>query len=139
MKSYSELILLPTFEERLHYLRTGNIVAEETFGSKRYLNQMLYNDDSWKSVRRRAILRDSDGDYILDLAHKDFPFKEGVYVHHINPISIEDILERRSCVFDLNNLVCCSFVTHQDIHYGSSNSISRLPANRTKNDTCPWR
>lgn len=139
MKSYSELILLPTFEERLEYLRTGNVVGEETFGSKRYLNQILYNDEAWKTVRRRAILRDSDGDYILDLAHEDFPFKEGVYVHHINPITVEDILERKASVFDLNNLICCSFTTHQDIHYGSSNSISRLPAKRTKNDTCPWR
>lgn len=140
MRTYSELISLPTFEERIKYLEIGGIVGYKTFGGHRYLNQQLYNDPFWKEIRKKAILRDSNGDYILDLAHPDYPFDGSVYVHHIEPITIDDILKRRSCVFDLENLVCCSFRTHQNVHYGKEEELtSREPIIRKPNDTCLWR
>lgn len=135
-KAYSELIKIPSFEERFEYLSLSGIVGDTTFGGHRYLNQMLYQTAEWKSTRKEVILRD-DG---CDLAHKDSPIYGSVYIHHINPITMEDILNRSPCVFDLNNLVCTSFKTHNAIHYGSKDLIlKRVVAERKKNDTCPWR
>lgn len=139
MRTYSELILLPTFEERIKYLQIGGTVGYQTFGSHRYLNQQLYKDSFWKEIRRKAILRDSDGKFVLDLAHQDYPFDGSVYVHHIEPITIEDILKRRSKVFDLENLICCRFKTHQTIHYSKEEIDNSAPVVRKPNDTCLWR
>lgn len=135
IKTYQELISIPSFEERFEYLRIGGKVGDNTFGSHRYLNQLLYNDYRWKKVRRKVILRD-DG---YDLAHAEHPIKGNIYVHHINPISIEDVLEWRLCVFDLENLISTSFRTHNAIHYGDESILSKDPIERIKNDTCPWK
>lgn len=134
-KTYSELITISSFEERFEYLSLSGIVGDITFGGHRYLNQKLYQSPEWKSIKREVILRDNG----CDLAHEDYPIKGHIYIHHINPISIEDILERRSCVFDLENLISASFITHNAIHYGSEELLTRKPIIRTKNDTCPWR
>lgn len=134
-KTYSELIKLETFEERFLYLSLTGIVGETTFGGHRYLNQILYKTDEWKSTRREVIYR--DGGY--DLAHEDYLIVGSIYIHHINPITIDDILERRPCVFDLENLISTSFKTHNAIHYGSLDLLPKGPAKRTKNDTCLWR
>lgn len=134
-RTYSELIKIEKFEDRLKYLSLDGIVGETTFGGHRYLNQALYQTDEWKSIRREVIYRDSSN----DLAHCEHPISGSIYIHHINPITIDDILERRPCVFDLENLISTSFKTHNAIHYGAAEFILKEPAKRSKNDTCPWR
>lgn len=134
-KSYSILIRFNNFEDRFEYLSLLGLVGDITFGGHRYLNQMLYQSEEWKSTRREVILRDKG----CDLAHGDFPINGSIYIHHINPITIDDILERHPCVFDLDNLICTSFKTHNAIHYGRIDELSRGLVERRKNDTCPWR
>ena len=132
-RTYSELITINDYYERLKYLMLNGRVSELTFGSHRYLNQVLYSSKEWQRVRREVILRDNG----CDLAHKDYPISGRVYIHHLEPITIEDIQERSPNVFDLNNLVCVSFDTHQAIHYGTQVKQEWKP--RTENDTIPWR
>ena len=136
-RSYHELITIASFADRYEYLKIGGKVGESTFGSHRYLNQILYQMPEWKEARRNAIVRDGG----FDLAHPDYEMgpKQPLYVHHINPITIDDIMERRKCVLDLDNLVVCSFDTHQAIHYGSVSLLPEKPVIRKPNDTCPWR
>lgn len=134
-KSYSELIKLPTFADRLDYLTLSSKVGAQTFGDDRYLNQILYHDPEWKRIRKYVISRDNG----CDLAHEDFPIFDRVYIHHINPITPDDILNRSSKVFDMENLVCVSFNTHQLIHYGLQSDDMKTPTVRTENDTIPWR
>lgn len=133
-KSYRELITIPTFEERLKYLTLYGAVGEMTFGGHRYLNQLLYKSPKWRRTRRDIILRD-DG---FDLAHPDYPIGSQIYIHHINPITIEDLIKGCPTVFDPDNLVSASFGTHQKIHYcyGVDEKIYK---ERTLNDTCPWK
>lgn len=135
-KSYHEMILLPSFKERYNYLKITGAVGEATFGSHRYLNQLLYKMPEWRKIRNDVIIRDNG----CDLAHPDFELgDQSAYIHHINPITIDDILERRPCVFDLDNLISTSFRTHQAIHYGNADQLPKLPIERKPNDTCPWR
>lgn len=136
IRTYSELITIPTFEERFQYLKLNGIVGDFTFGGHRQLNQMLYKMPEWKKVRREVILRDEG----FDLAHEDFPILGNIYVHHMNPITIDDILERRSCVLDPENLISASLFTHNAIHYGTDEDIKCfIITERKRNDTCPWR
>lgn len=133
--SYSELITLPTFEERYRYLRKSGIVGEETFGSHRYLNQILYKSPEWRSVRNRVIIRDNG----CDLGMEGYEIRDRVYIHHINPITEEDILDRRPALFDMENLICVSFNTHQAIHYGDESLLPIISFNeRTPGDTKLW-
>lgn len=134
-KCYSELIEIPDFYDRLEYLQTKSHVGESTFGSHRYLNQILYHSSEWKTVKRQIIIRDLG----CDLAHPDFGIVAGhMLVHHINPITVEDIYERRRCVFDPENLITTTMKTHQAIHYGRDIKPDVL-VTRTPYDTCPWR
>lgn len=135
VKSYSEVILLPTLEERFEYLKLSGKVGAETFGYDRYLNQILYHDPEWKRIRNDVIIRDNG----CDLGVEDHAIKGRILVHHINPITIEDVKLRRYCVFDLNNLICTSHDTHNAIHYGDVNLLPKNPIERKPNDTCPWR
>lgn len=134
-RSYSELIKFDSFEDRLKYLMLSSNVSEETFGSSRYLNQALYNSPDWKSVRRKVILRDNGCDMGLD----GYELSGGVLIHHINPITKEDILNRSPVIFDMENLVCVSHRTHNAIHYGKCILDDLTPKVRTRNDTCPWK
>lgn len=134
-KTYSELITISTFEERFRYLQMNGLVGHSTFGSKRQLNQILYKTPEWLSVRNKVIIRD-DG---CDLGIPDREIAGRVLVHHIDPITIDDILNRDPKVFDMNNLICVSHMTHEAIHYGSENLLIKDPVERRKNDTCPWR
>ena len=135
-KCYSELIELPTLEERYRYLRIGGHVGEETFGFNRQLNQQLYTKDyRWKQLRNRIIVRD-DG---CDLAMPDFRIYSRVIIHHINPITVEDFMNNDPIIFDPENLICVSFNTHQAIHYGDESLLPQVPIVRTPNDTCLWR
>lgn len=134
-KSYSELMLIDDYIERYRYLRTLSAVGDPTFGSKRYLNQILYTSDEWKSFRREIIIRDSG----CDMATPGFKIFGMIIVHHINPITIEDILQRRPCVFDPDNVVTVSELTHKAIHYGNEQMLIMIPTMRSQNDTCPWK
>lgn len=111
-------------------------VGDITFGGKRQLNQILYKTDEWKRTRQNIIIRDNG----CNLAHEDYPIFGSVYIHHINPITIEDILERRPSVFDPENLISTSFETHNLIHYGNENGLAPYKVvERMPNDTIPWR
>lgn len=133
-KNYSDLIKKHQFEERYNYLRLIGNVGVATFGFDRYINQMLYSSRRWRSLRNHVIVRD-DG---CDLAHTDFRIRSGIIVHHINPITVEDIEFERDSVFDPENLVCTSHYTHLAIHYGSSDLLPKLPITRTPGDTRLW-
>lgn len=136
IKSYSELSRITGFQERFEYLKIGGVVGESTFGGHRELNQTLYKSYEWKQIRKKVILRDQGGDMGL----VDYPINGIIYIHHINPITIEDILEKRDFVLDLENLISVAFKTHNAIHYGSFDLISSNElVVRTKNDTCLWR
>lgn len=134
--SYSMILRIDSFEERLEALQTYQKVGEETFGPKRYINQQFYQSSEWKKIKRDVIIRDGG----FDLAHKDHPISRPIIVHHIIPITEDDIINRRPEVFSLENLISCSVKTHKMIHYGSKLDVSRsIYMERSKNDTCPWR
>ena len=135
MKSYTELVKLSSFLDRLRYLKLSGVVGAETFGYERRLNQVLYRSPEWKDIRRKAIIRDNGCD--LGIEGRDISGK--LLVHHINPITLEDIYKRDPKIFDLDNLICCSNETHQAIHYGDENLIVAEFTERKPNDTCPWR
>lgn len=134
IKTYRELCRLRTFEERFEYLKLGGVVGRETFGFERYLNQALYHGGDWKFSRRDTIVRDNG----CDLAMPDREILGRIIVHHINPITIEDIELGRDCVFDPDNLICVSHNTSNAIHYGDSSLLIRLPQERRKGDTRLW-
>ena len=135
-KTYSELIKLETFEERYEYLKIGGKVGEETFGFDRYLNQIFYKSKEWLSVRNYVIARDNG----CDLGMKDHEIRgDKILVHHMNPITKEDILNRTDILLNPEYLISTVKSTHDAIHYGDSNLLCLEPVARFKNDTCPWR
>lgn len=134
-RTFSELSKLKTFEDRFQYLRLDGIVGEETFGFDRYLNQILYQSNEWKRCRRDIIIRDNG----CDLGCEGFEVHGRILIHHINPITVDDIVKRNPKVFDPENLILTSHNTHQAIHYGNEDLLIRAPVERSKNDTCPWR
>ena len=134
-KTYSELIIIPTFEERFEYLRLKGCVGKDTFGYDRYLNQILYNSPEWKKLRNQIIIRDCG----RDLACEGYEIYGRILIHHLNPITIDDVLDRSRKVFDPDNLICVTHNTHNAIHYGDASMLLTGPIIRTKNDTCPWR
>lgn len=137
-KTYTELLTLPTFEERFRYLKLDGAVGDITFGHTRFLNQALYNSWEWKRIRREVIIRDNGCD--LAIADRLINGPDYPLIHHINPITIDDILERRSIVFDLENLITTTYKTHNAIHYGDeSQTIIVQPIIRRPGDTCPWK
>jgi hypothetical protein len=133
-RNYTDLIKLKTFDERYRYLRLDGRVGETTFGFHRYLNQQLYRSQKWKSIRNKVIIRDG----ACDLAVPDHEIIGMVFVHHMIPITIEDIENNAPHVFDMEFLVCTSFNTHNAIHFGDEALLPKLPAERSPNDTCPW-
>lgn len=136
MRSYDELINLPSFAERLEYLKLDNSIGEETFGFDRYLNQVFYKSKDWQKVRREVILRDS----ACDLGIEGRELYGKVLIHHINPINPKDISNRNfSKLLDPNNLICVSQTTHNAIHYGDISTAIMDPIERKPNDTSPWK
>ena len=135
IRTYSELITIPTFEERYEYLRLGGRVGEDTFGFDRYLNQVFYRSDAWRKVRDHVIIRDMG----CDLAMPDREIQNRILVHHMNPITIEDIMRETDFLLDPEFLICTVKNTHDAIHYGDKSLLLTDPIVRTKNDTCPWR
>lgn len=134
-KSYSELIKITDYFERFEYLKIGGKVGEETFGFDRWLNQIFYKSVEWRSFRRKIILRDLG----CDMAMKGFDILDRIVVHHINPITKYDILNRTPKLFDYENTVCVADLTHKAIHYGDKKLLPQPIIVRTKNDTCPWK
>lgn len=135
IKTYSELIRIPTFEERYHYLRLNGAVGEQTFGFDRYLNQVFYRTREWLSARDRIITRDNG----CDLGIEGREIYGEILVHHLNPITLKDIETRSPILFDPENLICTTLKTHNAIHYGDEDLLLILPPERKKNDTCPWK
>lgn len=135
IKSYKEALSYETFEERYSYLRLHGEVGAETFGFDRYVNQMLYRSRRWLSLRNEIIIRDE----ACDLAILGFEIYDRIIVHHINPITIEDIELGKSIVFNPNNLICTTHTTHLAIHYGDATLLPKMPIVRRPGDTTPWR
>lgn len=135
IKTYSELITLPTFIERYRYLKLGGRVGEETFGFDRYLNQIFYKSKEWMSVRDYVIVRDCG----CDLGIEDRDIYGKILIHHMNPITAKDILQRSDLLLNPEYLICTVKNTHDAIHYGDEGLLYKDPIVRTKNDTCPWK
>ncbi len=135
IRRYSELITLNTFEDRFRYLKLDGIVGSETFGFDRYMNQRFYSSRQWKDIRDEVIIRDHG----CDLGIEDREIRDRIYIHHMNPISAEDIANQSELLLDPEYLICVTFATHQAIHFGDENLLISLPTPRMKNDTCPWK
>ena len=135
IKTYSELIRLPTFEERFRYLKLGGRVGEETFGFDRWLNQRFYKDPAWLRVRDDVIIRDNG----CDLAIPDREIPTRILVHHMNPITKQDILDRSDFLLNPEYLICTIKRTHDAIHYGDESILIPETLDRKPNDTCPWK
>lgn len=135
IRTYSELITIPTFEERYKYLKIGGKVGKETFGFERYLNQEFYKSHEWQSIRRQVIVRDLGCD--LGIEGREIHGK--IIVHHMNPITIDDIVSASDFLLNPEYLICTLKSTHDAIHYGDESLLIKAPVERMKNDTCPWK
>lgn len=135
LKSYRNLILLPTILDRFEYLRIKANVGDPTFGFDRFINQDFYQSREWRQIRMKVIARDEG----CDLGMPDYPIGGKVIIHHINPITAEDIENASDLLFDLDNLICVSESTHNAIHFGDETLLPAEPIIRRPGDTCPWR
>ena len=135
IRTYSELSKLKTYEERFQYLRLDGKVGRETFGFDRYLNQAFYRLQKWKDVRNKVIVRDNG----CDLGIEGYEIYGRVIIHHMNPVTIEDILRESEFLFDPEFLISTTHSTHNAIHYGDESLLITAPVERKTNDTCPWK
>ena len=135
IRTYSELVKMDSFEKRFEYLKLNGEVGKETFGFDRYLNQAFYKSPEWRAVRDKVIIRDCG----CDLAMTGYEIRGKILIHHMNPITKEDILRRSELLLNPEYLICTIKSTHDAIHYGDENLLMKAPIERTKNDTCPWR
>lgn len=135
IKTYSELIKIPTFIERYRYLRLTGRVGEDTFGFDRYLNQVFYKSKEWQRIRDKVIVRDNG----CDLGIEDREIYGKILIHHMNPITDRDILDATDILLNPEYLICVSHITHNAVHYGNEDLLITEPIVRTKNDTCPWK
>ena len=135
IRTYSELMRLPTFEERFRYLKLDGLVGKDTFGFDRYLNQEFYRSKEWKEVRDFVIVRDNG----CDLGMDGYEIVGRIYIHHMNPITVNDIVHSSDFLLNPDYLVCMSHNTHNAVHYGDEDLLVTAPVERRKNDTCPWK
>lgn len=135
IRCYKDLKSLQGLIDRYNYLKIGGCVGASTFGFDRYLNQAFYKSREWRDVRDVVILRDN----ACDLGVEGYDIVKGLVVHHMNPITIDDILSRKDWIFDPNYLICVSDRTHKAIHYGDERLLPQDPIDRRPGDTCPWR
>lgn len=135
IRNYSELSKLLTFEERYQYLRLDGAVGQETFGFDRYLNQVFYRSQKWKTIRDFVIIRDNG----CDLGVEGYEIPGRIIIHHMNPLTVRDLESESEFLLDPEFLICTTHNTHNAIHYGDENLLIRAPIERTKNDTCPWK
>lgn len=134
-RSYRELLQLNSFEERFDYLKLAGEVGDPTFGYDRYFNQQFYHSSEWRRARNRIILRDNG----CDLGMPDYEIHGRIYIHHINPITKQDVEDFSDNLFDPDNLICVTFDTHNAIHFGDERTLPKTPIERAPGDTCPWR
>ena len=135
IRTYSELKTLKTFEERYRYLRLRGFVGEETFGFDRYINQTFYRSKEWKRIRDEVIVRDRG----CDLGIEGREIYERILIHHMNPVTIDDIKNLSDFLLNPEYLICTTHNTHNAIHYGDENLLIIAPIERRANDTCPWK
>lgn len=135
IRTYTELIRIEDFVERYEYLRLRGEVGVATFGWERWLNQELYKSSKWRRVRDKVIIRDMG----CDLAHPDFQIEDRIIIHHMNPLTPEDIENDVDEIYEPEFLICTSHMTHNAIHYGDQKLLPQLPAERFPGDTCPWK
>lgn len=135
IRTYSELIAIPTFEERFKYLQLNGNIGDETFGYDRMFNQRFYSSLEWKRLRDEIIFRDNG----CDLGILDRRIMGKILIHHMNPIMLEDIQKSSEFLLNPEYLICTSFETHNAIHYGDENLLFKAPIERKQYDTCPWR
>ena len=135
IKTYTELSRLSTFEERYQYLRLNGSVGSETFGFDRYLNQVFYRSQKWKSIRDFVIIRDNG----CDLGVEGYDIYGKILIHHMNPISLSDIEKESAFLLDPEYLITVTLNTHNAIHYGDESLLPKPPVVRSRNDTCPWK
>lgn len=135
IRCYSDLRQIDTFKERYLYLKLHGVVGEETFGFDRHVNQMLYRSSKWRNTRSKIIIRDNGCDLGID----GYELPNYIIVHHMNPITLEDIEEERDIIFDPEYLICCSARTHKAIHYSDESLLPKEPIIRTPGDTCLWK
>lgn len=135
IRCYSDLIQLETFKERYYYLKLHGKVGEDTFGFDRYINQSLYKSNKWKRTRSQVIIRDNG----CDLGIEGHELDKYIVIHHMNPLTLEDIEEERDVVFNPEYLISCSSRTHKAIHFGDENLLPKDFVERRPNDTCLWR
>ena len=135
IKTYTELCEFDNFLDRFEYLKLSSNVGDNTFGSRRYMNQILYKTDRWKQLRNSVMVRDNG----CDLGMLDREIITRITVHHINPITFEDILCNSPLVWDPEYLITTSDITHKAIHYSDKNLLMKEPVMRQANDTCPWK
>ena len=136
LKSYSELVRLKTFEERFRYLRLGGSVGADTFGFDRYINQQFYKSSEWMDIRNRVIARDLG----CDLGIEGMDIRSRILIHHMNPISVDDIRFRTKLLLNPEYLICTTHKTHNAIHYGDDSILKGMTLiERSANDTCPWK
>ena len=134
MLTYSEMSKFETFEERFRYLRLGCVVGEQTFGFDRCVNQNFYSSSKWRSIRSKVIIRD-DG---CDLGVAGYDILDKIFIHHINPVSLDLLEEDSPMLYDMDNLVCVSFDTHQAIHFGNLDKTLNTMIERHPRDTILW-
>lgn len=135
IRTYTELLSFESFDDRFNYLKLSGSVGTDTFGYDRYLNQIFYKSYEWQRLRNQIILRDNG----CDLAHPDYLIIGSIYIHHLNPISKKDLLERSDLLLNPEYMVCVSYDTHQAIHYGDENLLQPDLVIRRPDDTCLWR
>ena len=135
IRTYSELIQLPTFEERYQYLRLNGAVGKETFGFDRYIYESFLHSREWKEFRRYIIIRDNG----CDLGIEDRQIQGLITIHHLNPITLEDVIERSEYLLNPEYAISTSDNTHKAIHYGDDKLLIIPPVERAVNDTCPWK
>ncbi len=136
IRCYSDLIKMDTFEDRFNYLALHGRVGQDTFGYERYLNQMLYKNYKWRHLRNQIIIRDNG----CDLALEGYDIHDKIYIHHMNPITAEDIENNSEYLWNPEFLICVSFSTHNAIHYGDTSYLNlNKVIERSPNDTIPWK
>lgn len=134
IRTYEDLIKIDSFEDRFEYLKLSGAVGEDTFGFDRWLNQIFYKSKEWRRVRDEVIVRDMGH----DLAHEDYSIKGKVIIHHMNPIFLDDLVDRTEFLLDPNYLICTSHNTHNAIHFGDQNLLPKKPIERRPGDTKLW-
>lgn len=134
IRRYSELIRLKTFQERFEYLKLSNTIGSSTFGFDRYVNQKFYKSREWKRIRQSVIVRDN----ACDLGIIGCEIFHNLYVHHMNPITVQDLEQSLDIVFNLEYLITVSQRTHNAIHFGGAPKDYTIPLERIKGDTRLW-